>query len=107
MRWWMTRNLKLQMIVFLYLYFLAVLATGLGMWMMFRDVLSDRQLWWTMVSIPVVLAAFSGFYIAQYLQRRMDRLQLGLIQLHKGNTACRLHPLGKDAFDVLYKQFNL
>lgn len=101
-----TRNMKLQAV----LYFIVSLLISVGLtalgWIYLSRYLNALQLWMSVSTIGLLSAGTCGYIAAQHLQRRLDHMQLGIIQLHKGNVSYRLMHGGSDPFDEVYADFN-
>jgi signal transduction histidine kinase len=101
-----TRNLKLHGVLYgIASLIVTVIAFAVG-WSILSRYLTGLQLLGASAGIAALCAGGCGFVAARHIQRRLDRLHLGIIQLHKGNLAFRLRRGGADPFDEVYADFN-
>lgn len=106
MKWWNTRNVKRQQIVFFVIYAVVALLANIILYDRLIELLAPLQLAFCLGLMSIILAVAAGFLVARRLQRRIDKLQLGLIRLQRGSFSSRLQLNGPDPFDILYEHFN-
>ena len=101
-----TRNMKLRAILHYVFTVLACTALTGAAWFYLAAYLAGAQLWMAVFGIAAVSAGICGYASAQHMQRRLDDLQLGMIQLNKGNLGYRIPQKCSDPFDELFMEFN-
>ena len=101
-----TRNLKLHGVLYGIGCLAAAVTAFAVSWYGLSRYLDGIRLWGAAAGIAAICAGGCGFAAARQIQRRLDRLHLAIIQLHKGNLAFRLRHGGTDPFDEVYADFN-
>lgn len=101
-----TRNIKLLATVYGAICFIAYFLLAGVSWVVLSDTLSTKQLWTVMICLGVLFTGAAGYVAAHYIQRRMDPLHLGIIQLMKGNYAYRLDLDNTELFKQIMEDYN-
>jgi NarL family two-component system sensor histidine kinase LiaS len=100
------RNLKWEMLVYFLVAAEIAVIVFFIFWYYFSSTVPALYLWimiWLTVSL---LSLTVGFIAALEFQRKVSRLQLGILQLGRGNLTERIENQGTDSFDKLYYDFN-
>jgi len=100
-------NIKWQLLSY-FLAALAIVTGGMGAgWLLWRDALSDNNIWVEYVLLLVASGIAICYMIVTRYQRKIDTLHLAILQLASGNLGERIRPLGMDPFDRIYNDFNV
>ncbi|MCC2684378.1 MAG: signal transduction histidine kinase [Paenibacillaceae bacterium] len=61
---------------------------------------------WMAFGLAVLIGVAIGYYASRRFVRQVDALQIGLIQMSRGNLSQRLPVSGRDPFDPVFRDFN-
>lgn len=101
-----TRNLKFHAVLYAIVSLASSILLAAVGWFYLSPILTTKQLWLTIGGGAVLLAGVSGYLVAQYVQRRIDLLHVGMIHMQKGNYSFHLESQRADPFDQVFDAFN-
>ena len=75
-------------------------------WFYFSPVIAVGLLWLIMAVEVMIIGVSVGFVTGLRIQRKVNQLHMGILQLSRGNFALRIPITGMDSFDKIYYDFN-
>lgn len=101
-------NLKWMLMLYSVLSAFAIMTSAFAIWYFAHTnpAFTAMHLWGLFALTAVVISLTTGYMIAKLIQRNLDPIQLGMMQLTKGNLSIRLPIDEHPAFELMYEEFN-